>query len=56
MKHLLYEHQNDVSSLKCESDLIVKLHETDFDKDRQEWYHDTQSLKLQLREQVFLLL
>lgn len=52
MKHLLYEHQNNITTLKADGEMALKLQSDDFSKRENELGRDKRSLKLELKEQV----
>ena len=51
VKHLLYEHQNNISELKAESTVALKLAQDDHRSDELELRRDKRSLKVELKEQ-----
>mmetsp|Transcript_32157 Transcript_32157/g.91229 ORF Transcript_32157/g.91229 Transcript_32157/m.91229 type:complete len:471 (-) Transcript_32157:299-1711(-) len=51
VKHLLYEHQNNITTLKADGDMALKLQEDDFRKHESQMNKDRRSLKLELKEQ-----
>eukprot|EP00877_Chromochloris_zofingiensis_P012225 jgi/Chrzof1/7256/Cz02g16210.t1 len=51
VKHLLYEHQNNVTTLKADGELAVKLQQDDFRKKESDLGKDKRSLKQELKEQ-----
>ncbi|KAI0217609.1 Dynein regulatory complex subunit 4 [Lamellibrachia satsuma] len=51
VKHLLYEHQNNISELKAESTVALKLAQDDHRADELELRRDKRSLKVELKEQ-----
>jgi hypothetical protein len=52
VKHLLYEHQNNITTLKADGELAVKLQQDDSRKNDSDLTKDKRSLKLELKEQV----
>ena len=52
VKHLLYEHQNNISTLKADGELGLKLAGEVASKRESELQKDCRSLKLELKEQV----
>ena len=52
MKHLLYEHQNNISTLKADGELGLKLAGEEAAKREAELQKDCRNLKLELKEQV----
>ncbi|RLO02702.1 hypothetical protein DYB28_015145 [Aphanomyces astaci] len=50
VKHLLYEHQNEISSLKIESETALKIGQDDHRTTERELKTDKRSLKLDLKE------
>ena len=50
VKHLLYEHQNEITVLKTESELSLKLEQDDHRVGEAELKSDRRSLKLDLKE------
>lgn len=52
VKHLLYEHQNNITTLKADGELALKLQQDEFRKREGELGHDKRNLKLGLKEQV----
>mmetsp|Transcript_4352 Transcript_4352/g.15055 ORF Transcript_4352/g.15055 Transcript_4352/m.15055 type:complete len:470 (+) Transcript_4352:14-1423(+) len=52
VKHLLYEHQNNITTLKAESEMALKLQQDDFRKREGELTKDKRSLNLFLKEQA----
>lgn len=51
VKHLLYEHQNNITTLKADGELALKLQQDDFKKREGELGRDKRSLKQELKEQ-----
>jgi hypothetical protein len=51
VKHLLYEHQNNITTLKADGDMALKLQQDEFRKNEGEMGRDKRSLKLALKEQ-----
>ena len=51
VKHLLYEHQNNISELKAESTVALKLAQDDHRSDELDLRRDKRSLKVELKEQ-----
>lgn len=51
MKHLLYEHQNNISELKAESSVALKLAQEDHRVQEAELRKDKRSLKESFKEQ-----
>lgn len=52
VKHLLYEHQNNITTLKADGELALKLQQDEFRKREAELNRDKRDLKLKLKEQV----
>lgn len=52
VKHLLYEHQNNISTLKADGELGLKLAGGEAAKREAELQKDCRNLNLQLKEQV----
>lgn len=52
VKHLLYEHQNSVSTLKADAELGLKLAGEEAAKRESQLQKDCRNLKLELKEQV----
>jgi len=52
VKHLLYEHQNNISTLKADAELGLKLAGEEAAKREAELQKDCRTLKLELKEQV----
>lgn len=52
MKHLLYEHQNNITTLKADGELALKLQQDEFRKREGDLGKDKRNLKLELKEQV----
>ncbi len=52
VKHLLYEHQNNITTLKADGELALKLQQDEFRKREGELGKDKRNLKLTLKEQV----
>jgi hypothetical protein len=52
VKHLLYEQQNNVTTLKADAELALKLQQDEFAKREAELNRDKRALKQELREQV----
>ena len=52
VKHLLYEHQNNISTLKADGELGLKLAGEEAAKREAELQNDCRNLKLELKEQV----
>ncbi len=52
VKHLLYEHQNNITTLKADGELALKLQQDDFRKREGDLSKDKRSLKQELKEQV----
>ena len=50
VKHLLYEHQNDVSRIKTDAETALKAQQDDFRKRTGELSEDKRSLKLEMKE------
>jgi hypothetical protein len=50
VKHLLYEHQNNVTTLKADGEMALKLQQDEFAKREEELQQDKRSLKLDLKE------
>uniref|UniRef100_A0A7S0URD1 Growth arrest-specific protein 8 domain-containing protein n=1 Tax=Polytomella parva TaxID=51329 RepID=A0A7S0URD1_9CHLO len=51
VKHLLYEHQNNITTLKSDGELALKLQQDEFRKRETELFKDKRDLKLELKEQ-----
>lgn len=51
VKHLLYEHQNNITTLKADGELALKLQQDDFRKRENELNKDKRNLKFELKEQ-----
>ncbi len=51
VKHLLYEHQNNITTLKADGELALKLQQDDFRRREGEMHRDKRSLKTALKEQ-----
>lgn len=51
MKHLLYEHQNNISELKAENTVALKLAQDDNRGSELELRKDKRSLKVEIKEQ-----
>ncbi|PSN52192.1 Growth arrest-specific protein 8 [Blattella germanica] len=51
VKHLLYEHQNNLSELKAESMVSLKMAQDDYNEQEMELLKDKRELKSQLKEQ-----
>ena len=51
MKHLLYEHQNNISELKAESTVALKLAQDDHRDNEGDLRKDKRGLKVTLKEQ-----
>lgn len=52
VKHLLYEHQNNITTLKADGELALKLQQDDFRGREVHLGKDKRNLKLELKEQV----
>eukprot|EP00967_Tisochrysis_lutea_P019171 scaffold21757_cov18-Tisochrysis_lutea.AAC.1 len=52
VKHLLYEHQNNITTLKADGELALKLQQDEFRKREAELARDKRDLKMKLKEQV----
>lgn len=52
VKHLLYEHQTSIATLKADSELSLKLAADDASRAEAELQKDKRALKLELKEQV----
>jgi growth arrest-specific protein 8 len=52
VKHLLYEQQNNITTLKADAELALKLQSDDFYKREAELHRDKRALKQELKEQV----
>ena len=50
VKHLLYEHQNNITTLKADAEMALKLQQDEFRKRSAELNKDKRSLKLELKE------
>lgn len=55
VKHLLYEQQNNITTLKADTELALKLQQDEFVKREAELNRDKRALKQELREQVWLM-
>ena len=55
VKHLLYEHQNNISTLKADGELGLKLAGEEAAKREAELQKDCRNLKLELKEQVITM-
>jgi hypothetical protein len=55
VKHLLYEQQNNITTLKADTELALKLQQDEFVKREAELNRDKRVLKQELREQVWLM-
>ena len=51
MKHLLYEHQNNITELKAESTVALRLAQDDNRKSELVLRKDKRSLKVEIKEQ-----
>ncbi|KAK9806160.1 hypothetical protein WJX72_003639 [[Myrmecia] bisecta] len=51
VKHLLYEHQNNITTLKADGEMALKLQDDDFAKREAELLADKRALKQELKEQ-----
>lgn len=51
VKHLLYEHQNNITTLKADGELALKLQQDEFRKRETDLSKDKRNLKLELKEQ-----
>ncbi|GIL67830.1 hypothetical protein Vafri_21099 [Volvox africanus] len=51
VKHLLYEHQNNITTLKADGELALKLQQDEFRKREGDLGKDKRNLKLELKEQ-----
>ncbi|XP_031550394.1 dynein regulatory complex subunit 4-like [Actinia tenebrosa] len=51
VKHLLYEHQNNIAELKAEASVAIKLAQDDHRTSEQDLRKDKRSLKVELKEQ-----
>ncbi|KAF5833874.1 growth-arrest-specific micro-tubule binding-domain-containing protein [Dunaliella salina] len=51
VKHLLYEHQNNITTLKADGELALKLQQDEFRKREAELARDKRDLKMKLKEQ-----
>lgn len=51
VKHLLYEHQNNITTLKADGELALKLQQDEFRKREGDLGKDKRSLKTELKEQ-----
>jgi hypothetical protein len=49
VKHLLYEHQNNITTLKADAEMALKLQQDEFRKRSAELNKDKRSLKLELK-------
>lgn len=54
VKHLLFEHQNNISTLKADGELALKLQQDDFLRREGQLSKDKRSLKKEIKEQVGL--
>lgn len=52
VKHLLYEHQNNITTLKADGELAIKLQQDEFRKHEGDLGKDKRNLRLELKEQV----
>lgn len=52
VKHLLYEHQNNITTLKADGELALKLQQDEFRKREGDLGKDKRNLKLAYKEQV----
>jgi hypothetical protein len=52
VKHLLYEQQNNITTLKSDAELALKLQQDEFSKREAELNRDKRGLKQELKEQV----
>lgn len=52
VKHLLYEQQNNITTLKADAELALKLQQDEFSKREAELNRDKRALKQELKEQV----
>lgn len=52
VKHLLYEHQNNITTLKADGELALKLQQDEFRTHESDLGKDKRSLKQALKEQV----
>ena len=52
VKHLLYEHQNNITTLKADGELAIKLQQDEFRKREGDLGKDKRNLKNELKEQV----
>jgi len=50
VKHLLYEHQNNITTLKADGEMALKLQQDEFAKREDDLQQDKRSLKLDLKE------
>ncbi|GFR45771.1 hypothetical protein Agub_g7225 [Astrephomene gubernaculifera] len=51
VKHLLYEHQNNITTLKADGELALKLQQDEYRKREGDLAKDKRNLKLELKEQ-----
>ena len=51
MKHLLYEHQNNISELKAEGAVALKLSQDNHNSSEMDLRKDKRALKVELKEQ-----
>lgn len=51
VKHLLYEHQNNITTLKTDGEMALKLQQDDFRKREGDLSKDKRGLKVELKEQ-----
>lgn len=51
VKHLLYEHQNNITTLKTDGEMALKLQQDDFRKRESDLSKDKRGLKVELKEQ-----
>jgi uncharacterized protein YeeX (DUF496 family) len=52
VKHLLYEQQNNITTLKADAELALKLQQDDFSRREAELNRDKRGLKQELKEQA----
>ena len=52
MKHLLYEQQHNITTLKADAELALKLQQDEFSKREAELNRDKRALKQELKEQA----
>ena len=50
VKHLLHEHQNEMTKLRTEGEISIKMLQTGNRENQQQLKHDRRALKMQLKE------